>query len=200
MLFTNEDFEYINYINTHRKYALNAANVLVERLKEHEDLYNKIFKSENDLNEFKYNILSHDLTKFNEIEFKYYRMKYYPSTEEKNKCDSDEDFKATVYENLEKIGWTHHKKHNPHHPEYHLDGMIYNGDDVLALVTAKPVRMSNINILEMLCDWMSCGRIFGTPTKKWYIENEQEKFLNRYSNVVDINLVERILDLLNIDE
>jgi hypothetical protein len=96
------------------------------------------------------NINTHDESKYTDIEFEPYRVRFYPTTEEKELLKNPDYFNQQQENFL--IAWEHHYKNNPHHPKYWVkeDGTIIN--------------MELVYIIEMICDWAS----FGDDTLSWY--------------------------------
>lgn len=88
----------------------------------------------------------HDLSKYTPSEFieyaKYYNGKRSPvdqAKEEKGYCNA----------------WLHHKGHNPHHYEYWIDYLDDGG---------KPLIMPYKYAVEMVCDYIGAGKVYGSKT------------------------------------
>lgn len=86
----------------------------------------------------------HDSSKFKGIEWEYF------DAEVKN--EKPELFKAA---------WYQHVKTNPHHPEYHRDGIKGMGDLYLA---------------ELSCDWLARSTEFGDDIWGWIKEEGAERY------------------------
>ena len=144
--------EYIDYIETHRE------NVKAAYEKYFLPLLDQEFELKScSVEEFKEaiqsasnNISIHDESKYMDIEFEPYRLRFYP-TEEENEYLKSGDAKIQQQQDFE-TAWTHHYKNNPHHPKYWVqdDGNIKD--------------MELVYIIEMLCDWLS----FGDDIRVWY--------------------------------
>lgn len=96
------------------------------------------------------NINIHDESKYTDIEFEPYRVRFYPTTEEKELLKNPDYFNQQQENFL--TAWEHHYKNNPHHPKYWVkeDGTI--------------IDMELVYIIEMICDWAS----FGDDILNWY--------------------------------
>lgn len=92
-----------------------------------------------------YNLCIHDLSKFSAIEsIGYANWDFKTKTGDKSAFD---------------FAWFHHKKHNPHHPEYWIDVDRYG--------VSKNLEIPFHFIVEMVADWMGAGRAYGTPFDQW---------------------------------
>jgi len=169
--------EYINYINNHklkvREIYLNKFVPLLDKSLTLETISEDEFKQ--GIRDAESNINTHDDSKFGEEEFDQYRMRYYPTVEEKKWLE------ANYGENLDKFveeAVDHHYKINPHHPKYWVEE---NGN----------IRDMSINyIIEMLCDWISSG----DDTRVWY-QNSASKEKSWMSTRTK-QIVEELLDIL----
>ena len=170
--------EYIDYIESHR-----------ERVKEaYEKYFLPLLDQEFELKscsveEFKEaiqnasnNITVHDETKYMDIEFEPYRLRFYQTEEEKLALQS-QDMIIQQQQDFE-TAWEHHYKNNPHHPKYWVqdDGSIRD--------------MDLVYIIEMLCDWLS----FGDDIKVWY-QNKAKDEKNAMS-IRTKEIVEELMDII----
>lgn len=111
----------------------------------------------NAISELKDHIVEHDNSKYSEEEFNAYRRHFFPTNTEK----TDEN-QETALDEFE-AAWEHHKRNNPHHPQYWVNPE-----------TGVPEDMSLGAIIEMLCDWMAMSKKFNDNTIDWY-ENKADK-------------------------
>lgn len=168
----NEE-KYIDYIETHREKVKASYEKYFLPLLDKEDL--ELTKCS--VEEFKQairdainNIECHDESKYSDIEFNPYRLRFYPTEEEKIALE-DGDAKIQQQTDFE-AAWEHHYKNNPHHPMYWVqeDGTILD--------------MELKYIVEMFCDWMS----FGDDIRVWYQNKaikEKEAMSTRTREIVE---------------
>ena len=99
--------------------------------------------------QFKYNLWIHDLSKFSIQEAYGYAV---------------HDFKNPKPTQLLFLrAWHHHKMQNAHHPEYWLS-VERNG-------TTTPLPMPSIYVGEMIADWIGASKSYGTDFKEWLPKN-----------------------------
>ena len=127
----------------------------------------------------KEDIENHDASKYSEEEFEPYRIKYYPTTNEKN---ADEETRKLIDFNSEEA-WKHHYKTNDHHPMFWADSE-----------NNSPRDMSLGAIIHMLCDWEAMSYKFGTSTLDWY-NNKASKEKEAMTDRTKV-IVEELLDRL----
>ena len=117
----------------------------------------------------------HDESKYSDEEFDAYR-RYFYSIDDKEKEESEEDFK---------LAWKHHYENNPHHPEYWIkDG--------------EPVDMKIEYIVEMACDWIAMSYSKGGTALKYLEDNREEKQKVMTENTM--NILETILNIFYSDK
>ena len=117
----------------------------------------------------------HDESKYSDEEFDAYR-RYFYSIDDKEKEESEEDFK---------LAWKHHYENNPHHPEYWIkDG--------------EPVDMKIEYIVEMACDWIAMSYDKGGTALKYLEDNREEKQKVMTENTM--NILETILNIFYSDK
>ena len=138
--------DYFDYIKDHRK------NIKLALKKYGREI---CFKLKINYEKLKNIIDNHDLSKFSDDEFEYYRQFYYPN---KNEIPN---------ENLLNIGWLHHQNNNKHHPEYWI--LRNNNNQTIIL------DMDNYSIAEMLLDWEAVSIAKNGATYKWYLKEGQYK-------------------------
>lgn len=117
-------WKYFIYVIEHKK------NVFIECMKE--GLYIHAF--------------THDLSKFNPIEFKPYANYYYGNGD-----------KPTF-----DYAWLHHQRKNKHHWDYWVKG------------SGKAIPMPDKYIKQMICDWNGMSRKFGDTAQEYYISNIED--------------------------
>lgn len=100
------------------------------------------------INDFKRLLVLHDLSKFSNNERSGY-MKH--------------DFKSEHLDLHFEMAWNHHKKNNPHHPEYWMS--VNKSGEVLVL----PIPA--VYCLEMVADWIGAGQVYGNKLEDWLPEN-----------------------------
>lgn len=108
-----------------------------------------------ELNDVLYkNIINHDKSKLDPIEFEPYAKHFYPVAGE---SITDQDNRK--YE----LAWLHHMNHNPHHPGYWVMHDVENNKAVITIYD-----MDDIYIIEMLCDWLAMGHYYGTSIQSYW--------------------------------
>lgn len=68
----------------------------------------------------------------------------------------------------------HHVQHNPHHPEYYSgsrDDINRNDRDKPPAVAIDATKMTDLDIAEMVADWLAMGEEKGTKAKAWADKN-----------------------------
>lgn len=152
-LFLKEN-EYIAYIKEH------VDNVHTAFLKYGINMCKRLFITPGTLY---VRVIKHDDSKYSEFEFDAYRQYFYP-------C-SDEDPNEEIFNN----GWKHHYTINDHHPEYWVD-------EVTGDINDMPVEC----IAEMLLDWESMSMKFGGNTYDYYMkERDIKPFSENTKNIID---------------
>jgi hypothetical protein len=151
--------EYIVYIEQHKERVKLAYNkFFVPLIGQELDLKscsNEEFQEA--LTTCNSNISLHDMSKYSDIEFQPYRLKWYPTVDESLALED-----KTIFDQMREeyeAACKHHIKNNPHHPQYWVDedGNIRD--------------MELKYIIEMMCDWLS----FGKDIRSWYSFAEDEK-------------------------
>ena len=122
-------------------------------------------------------IPTHDMSKWDDDEFPYYRQHFNPTLEEQNASKELQEEMDREFA----IAWRHHYTHNDHHPEFWCNCIVtetYEFDlPKKYKILDKPVDpseaidMSIVSIIHMICDWssFSVGKegIQSTPWS-WY--------------------------------
>jgi hypothetical protein len=154
----NEEI-YIDYIETHRENVQAAYNKyflpLVDKELDLTTCSNQEFQEALTLAVENINI--HDESKYSNVEFDPYRIRFYPTVDEKVALENS-DIAQQQEENF-LVAWKHHYTNNPHHPEYWVN-------QETGVITDMELRY----IIEMLCDWLS----FGDDIRIWY-QNKAER-------------------------
>lgn len=143
--------KYTDYINEHISNVMKAFNMYGK------ELCNRLNLDEESI---RFQCSLHDRSKYDTNEFIGYRIRFYPTEEEKN--NRKEEAK-----NLFDLGWLHHIHNNPHHPEYWV---IAENDKEM-----KILDMPNCYIAEMLLDWAAMGIKFGDTAYSYYKGLSPEK-------------------------
>ena len=137
--------EYIEYIEEHRLNVWKAYNVIKSIFKEEIAKFG-IGK------ELASRCLNHDISKFTDKEFEYYRINYYPI---------DKKEKELNKKNYEEA-WKHHYIVNDHHWNHWV-----NGDGSVRDMTMAA-------LFEMLADWTAMGYVFGNTAYEYYSQNKKK--------------------------
>lgn len=151
----NKEQEYLNYIKSHVAHVIEAFQIYIEPLLNESNICKSVSDSDlyNAINKLKEDIEDHDASKYSDEEFPGYRARWYPTAMEQK---GDEDYQNKVEEVYQQC-WDHHRKNNPHHPDYWFDEETNTAKD-----------MSIEAILEMICDWEACSAQFNGNTLDWY--------------------------------
>ena len=119
--------------------------------------------------------LAHDISKFYPSEWGPYRAYFYGVAGEKNRAANLEGKPdETGYRPFD-LAWLKHQHRNPHHWQYY----ILRKDDG----SVVPLLMSELDMLEMLCDWKGAGastsgRFSWARTQEWYQKNSHKQILH----------------------
>lgn len=117
------------------------------------------------------NSLVHDNSKFEEPEYSPYlhiAWKYKMADEGKT-YDPPEDIKEKMTKATE-----HHVKNNTHHPEYHTDQVNtinHDNRDAPPETMIDATEMPDLNIAEMVSDWLAMAEEKGTNPLTWADKN-----------------------------
>ncbi len=133
--------DYRNYIDEHRLNIKKAFDLYKDDISEYFDC-----NMEDLLNR----VIYHDMIKYSSEEFESYRQFFYPKDSE------------TPDKNKMNYGWLHHIHSSTHHWNYWII-IDEDGETIL--------DMPNIDIAEMLLDWISMGIKFNSSAKNWYLEH-----------------------------
>lgn len=174
-------------------------NYFYERTKKHIDRVNKYIDKIYLSNPTKYKELlkrkdTHDLSKYQNPEYEPYVLLTW-----KYKC-KDENKKFNLPKEIENQihqATFHHIKNNRHHPEYHdpnttNDSLNQNDRDEVPEKIVNAINMSNIDIAEMVADWLAMSEEKGTNPYDW-----AEKNINKRWKFTDsqINQIYKLLKL-----
>lgn len=104
--------------------------------------------SVDNLEQYKENLILHDLSKFS----------------------ADEAFGYAMYNRKTghghhqfEMAWHHHKMNNPHHPEYWFNPNRGGQNEAIPMPT--------IYVVEMVADWIGAGKIYGGQLDEWLTGN-----------------------------
>lgn len=103
--------------------------------------------------------LFHDFSKYSPTEF-WTSVKYYQG-------DSS-PIDAEVREKGYSFVWQHHKGHNPHHWEYWITN--------LSSYQNTTIKMPYKYVLEMVCDWISSGRVYAKNSGRAWVQSDPYDF------------------------
>lgn len=133
-------------------------------------------------------VKNHDRSKYSTCEFYGYRIKYYPTYQEKNK-DTEKYNKESAIKL--QSAWVSHYTNNPHHPE-HWCKMVNS--------TMVPDRdMELPYIIEMLSDWQAMSFYYQSSLRDWWggeHGDEKRKIMTR-KTVQTVNELLKILPIFN---
>lgn len=118
------------------------------------------------------------------------------------KCKDDgKDFKIPD-EIDDNAATLHHIKNNRHHPEFHDEGsndksLNRNDRDAVPERATDGTKMTNIDIAEMVSDWLAMSEEKGTSIKDW-----ADKNINKRWNFTDdqVDLIYKLIDNIKIDD
>jgi hypothetical protein len=100
------------------------------------------------MEQWKQNLLLHDLSKFSDMEALGYAM---------------HDFTSKEFDLNFEVAWNHHKHQNPHHPEHWMAVNRGGGTELLP--------MPPIYVAEMVADWIGAGKTYGSTLGEWLPKN-----------------------------
>jgi hypothetical protein len=160
--------EYTNYIIEHCENVRKAYDWLVDH---------KIIK-----NEFLMYIVHHDLSKWQDEEYKAYDKYFYGG---KRGRDVEEAFN---------FAWLHHIHNNPHHWQHWV--LINDEDGTQAL------EMPEGYVVEMICDWWAFSHKSGNLKEifDWYKDHKLNMIMHRNTKVAVEALLDKIKEALKEEE
>ena len=175
--------EYTKYVDNHRKNVVRAYLYLFMG-KEYPEI-GEYDGKEITKNVWKFawqsiahDIISHDISKYEDDEFYHYRAHYYPMDGEEQNEEAFEE------------AWKHHYTVNDHHPEHWAD------------INGNPKNMPLPQVIHMMCDWASFA-VSGDGDAFVFDKNEtvefwnKEKVTNRKKYTEEmVSLIDRIIDIL----
>lgn len=138
--------QYKTYIEEHRKNVKKAFIELTDCLK-----LSYLFMDDEIYYKLSNRISKHDLSKYSEEEFEFYRKQFYPINEQE-KENNKQDFEKA---------WIHHIECNDHHWQHRQNLKEFNKDTMIA-------------ILENVCDWLAMGYKFHNRPYEYYEKHKEE--------------------------
>ena len=108
------------------------------------------------IGELEVRINNHDQSKYSNAEFNAYRKRFFPVNDEESLTDDSEEFNAA---------WEHHYLANSHHPEHYFK-------------LGSPHEMPNIDIAEMILDWIAMSYEFGDTAYSYYDSSSKPGILH----------------------
>ena len=164
--------EYTEYINKH------IINVQ-EAWKSLQNIFpNEIFVADPVINKsITKRTIHHDSSKFSDEEFYAYRRFFYPVSKEEKKM---------AYNDFQ-IAWKIHYSRNDHHWEHWIalspnsrkyNNQNFNIQDVQNTIILDRGDKRIESLVEMICDWMAMGKVFGNTAKQYYQNNREKIRLN----------------------
>lgn len=155
--------KYRNYINMHAYKVQESWNEIKNKISICKDIPELVSLVDNQ-------IMAHDRAKFDSGEFESYRRKFYPVNDEDKISQKEFD-----------IALNHHFYNSPHHPEYYQLHPEYDVIDNTRIAYT----------IEMICDWMACGKDNGNTALDWYNSNTNKfKFRPEIKEIVEKTLHE----------
>lgn len=165
--------EYLNYIETHYDNVQKAWGIIQDKCGDFDEI--KDLKEDID-----YLIANHDASKLDSEEFEAYRVFFHPTEEEIKFCKALHNASPKeVYSAMFQQAWDRHKKLNGHHWQTWTQDCY---DDYF----------THAYVIEMICDWMAMGMVFGNNAQQYYefnkddikIPADKEAFMYRIFNAV----------------
>lgn len=108
------------------------------------------------LEELNVRINNHDASKYSDAEFNAYRKRFFPVDESEAITDDSDEFKNA---------WEHHYLANSHHPEHYFK-------------YGSPHEMPNIDIAEMILDWIAMSYEFGDTAYSYYDSSSKSSIMH----------------------
>ncbi|MCM1363419.1 MAG: DUF5662 family protein [Ruminococcus sp.] len=164
--------QYNKYLSDHKRYVMAAFYFLKDNLPE-------LFDEIDDVNGLEKQICQdHDMSKYNEDEYKAYDAWFY-GNKNKRSFKVSEDFDRA---------WLIHIHRNPHHWQH----WVLNHDSGKETVIEMPYNY----IIEMICDWWSFSWSKSNVREifEWYDTNKK-KFKMHPNTVKTVNLILNKIEL-----
>lgn len=161
--------EYLDYIERHILNVEKAWSEIQEKCKNMRFIYDDYVYNTIDAK-----VKHHDMSKLENEEFVYYRMKFYP-TDTENKFLS----KQLIDKNFQEA-WKHHYTINDHHWENWLKKHYLNSYE------------GEINCVHMIIDWLAMSYEFGDTPRGYYEKNKGKIHLPNWA----IKFIYEIFDKL----
>lgn len=132
-------------------------------------------------------VFIHDKSKFSKEEYIPYVQKFYPWKD----MDKTQEQIAEEFDDA----WTHHIKHNDHHPEHWLQYSELRKKNI-------SVTMDNAAIVEMLLDWIAMSLARNQSMYEWWRANdggrkEKSKIMNKSDFEIVDNWIEENRELID---
>lgn len=147
--------KYTEYINNHIKAVQEAYETAINGFKA---VFPEVYEDDKQVFQLSINLQHHDRSKFDENEFWYYAMRFFPV----NGIDPESEKVKKDF----KIGWLHHVHNNAHHPNHWA---LVDDNKVIL------INMPDIYIIEMLCDWMAMSKYYNSTTMKYWESDSAKK-------------------------
>lgn len=159
--------KYFKYVYIHKK---NVFKECIQMSKQYKgkDKWNLIIHA-----------FTHDLSKFNPIEFIPYAKWFYGNggkcLEKDYNCEQLTNNMSCLskyylgYKQNFNKAWIHHYENNKHHWNYW---------------TVKKMRMPPKYIRHMICDWSAMGKQFGNSAQEYYLQNYSKIAIDRDSRLL----------------
>lgn len=162
----NETRKYLYYLEEHYNNVRLAWNIVKEKCKYMRFIYD----------DFCYYTLNHEIeyhdeSKMSKEEFVPYRMKFYPTEEEKKEHSEEIDKEF-------KLAWEHHKHMNDHHwQKWTVD---------------PPVPYPEIAVAHNVIDWMAMSFKFNDTALSYYEKNKCNIFLPEWAEKFMYEIFDRV--------
>ena len=182
--------DFINQCRAYNDYIDNHVNNVIL-------MYNKIFKNKSytipewtnerewrmAVNTLSNHVLTHDASKYSDVEFYAYRRRFNPTEAEKE--EEDEGILELVKEAFDKA-WEHHYRNNYHHPQFwsYIDIVNDKNSGGVRMISRKekretPLDMPLFAIMHMICDWSAMTYHFSNGKEispvKWFNEDAEKE-------------------------
>lgn len=188
------EFSY-DRMEKHRSLILNN----IEKLLEHkEDLMKILGLSDDQFNAFKKELEErgeqHDLSKYSDpekIPYIHLNWKHHMEKDLKKEYVYSDEIRETIDNAIH-----HHWKVNSHHPEFHYFKDDNTLEDNKEKIKHSLEKMSNLDLLEMLADWMAVSQEYKTDCKefaknnigddkRWPFSEEQKTKIDRIVDTLE---------------
>lgn len=181
MKFKDFLFESLSYTQEMEKYFKKRTNKHIQLVQKYGNLLAEKFNIKGLKERIKY----HDQSKFQNIE----KIPYIFITWDYHCKDLGKNFKLSQnIKNKMNSATLHHIKNNSHHPEYFDKNSEINKEnrDKKPNKIVNATKMKDLDIAEMVADWLAMGEERGNTAKSWADKNinVRWKFTDNQKNLI----------------